>query len=326
MKNIGKDRVLLGVAEARALGEKFLARLGYNAEEAWIICDHVMDAALCGYEYSGLPKLLNVAEHKRQAEGRRPLSVLRETPVSALYDGGNSNGMLAMYRMSEIAIAKARAHGFAVVGINNTWMSGRSAYFAERVARADLVCLHSVSSFRHVAPPGAAAPATGTNPIAFGFPTAKEPFVIDMSTSAFPGTQLLFYERRGEQLPEGVALDAQGVPTRDPSLAHAFLPFGGHKGFGLALAMQSLGILAGSGRDVMKIYGHLIIAMKPDLLVPLDEFKADMSRMLAEVKSVPRQPGVNEIRLPSERAFAERERRRSEGIEIDVAIYEALRG
>ena len=255
---------------------------------------------------------------------RRPMRALRETPVSALFDGGNNNGMVTMYRATQVAIAKAREHGLAVVGVNNSWVSGRSAYYVEMVARAGLVGIHSVSSRIHVSAPGSAGPATGTNPIAFAFPTLDEPFVIDLGTSAFMGTDLIFQERRSAVLPEGVAIDAQGRPTRDPAQVHAILPFGGYKGFALALAMQALGVLAGSGLGDDKTYGYLIMAIKPDLLLPLDDFRRDMSEMLARVKATPRQPGVDEIRLPGERAYRERARNSREGIEIDRKIYDAL--
>ena len=148
--------------------------------------------------------------------------------------------------------------------------------------------------------------------------------MIDLGTSAFMGTDLIFQERRKAVLPEGVAIDAQGQPTRDPAQVHAILPFGGYKGFALALAMQALGVLAGSGLGDDKTYGYLIMAIKPDLLVPLDDFRRDMSEMLASVKATPRQPGVDEIRLPGERAFRERARSLREGIEIDRKIYDAL--
>jgi LDH2 family malate/lactate/ureidoglycolate dehydrogenase len=203
-------------------------------------------------------------------------------------------------------------------------MSGRSAHYVETLARADLIGIHSVSSWIHVAAPGSSGPATGTNPIAFGFPTLDEPLVIDLGTAAFMGTDLIFQERRNALLPEGVAIDAQGRPTRDPAQVHALLPFGGYKGFALALAMQALGVLAGSGLGDDKTYGYLIIAIKPDLLVPQDTFRRDMSAMLARVKATPRQPGVDEIRMPSERAFRERARARREGIEIDRKIYDKL--
>ncbi|MBI2291055.1 MAG: Ldh family oxidoreductase [Betaproteobacteria bacterium] len=244
--------------------------------------------------------------------------------MSALFDGGNNNGMVAMYRATQVAITKAREHGFSVVGVNNSWVSGRSAHYVEMVARADLIGIHSVSSRIHVAAPGSSGPATGTNPIAFAFPTLHEPFVIDLGAAAFMGTDLIFQERRSAVLPEGVAIDVQGRPTRDPAQVHAILPFGGYKGFALALAMQALGVLAGSGLGDDKTYGYLIMAIKPDLLLPLDDFRHDMSEMLARVKATPRQPGVGEIRMPSERAFRERARSLREGIEIDRKIYDAL--
>src|SRR5450759_2677399 len=76
MDNISQERVRLSVAEARELAEQALGRIGYDAEEARIVADHVIDAALCGYEYSGLPKILNVAEHRRLREPRRPMRAL----------------------------------------------------------------------------------------------------------------------------------------------------------------------------------------------------------------------------------------------------------
>jgi len=326
MQTLTIDRVRLSADEAQALAEATLRRAGYDQEEARIVADHVMDAALCGYEYSGLPKILNVVEHKRFREPRRKIRAVHETPVSARLDGGNHNGMVGVYRAARVAIEKSKAQGIAVVGINNTWMSGRSAHYTEMAAREGLICMHSVSTYRHVAPPGAASPATGTNPISFAFPTDGEhPFVVDVGTSAFMGTDLAFRVRRKEQLPEGVALDRDGRPTRDPARVAMLLPLAGHKGFALALAMQALGVFAGSAEDAQGVYGYLFVAMKPDLLVPADQFKCQMSAMLAEVKAARKQPGVTDIRLPSEHSFATRKRLRREGIEIDRHIYEALK-
>ena len=324
MEKISPDRVRLSAAEALVLAVQSCERIGYDKAEATIIAHHVVDAALCGYEYSGLPKILNVAEHRLLRQPRRTMRALHETPVSALFDGGNNNGMVAMYRATQAAIAKAGERGFAVVGVNNSWVSGRSAHYVEMVARAGLIGIHSVSSRIHVAAPASKGPATGTNPIAFSFPTLHDPLVIDLGAAAFMGTDLIFQERRNAVLPEGVAIDADGRPTRDPAQVHAILPFGGYKGFALALAMQALGVLAGSGLGADKTYGYLIMAIKPDLMLPLDEFRRDMSEMLARVKATPRQPGVDEIRLPGERAFRERERLTREGIEIDRQIYDAL--
>jgi LDH2 family malate/lactate/ureidoglycolate dehydrogenase len=321
------DRIHLSVAEARALGEQALQGIGYPADEAAIIADHVIDAALCGYEYSGLAKILNIPDHRRFRMPRRPMSVIRETEVSTLFDGGNNNGMLALYSAAKAVIAKAEARGFAVVGVTNSWMSGRSAYFVEMIARADLAVLHTVSARRGVAPLGGIAPALGTNPIAMAVPAAGDPLVLDMGTSAYMLTELMLRERLGEPLPEGVALDAAGKPTRDPAAARrgAILPFAGHKGFGLAFMMQAMGVLAGSALDPDEDDGYLFVAWKPDLLMPLEDVKRDLAALVARVKATPRQEGVDEIRLPGERAFKTRARLAREGIEIDCLVHDALK-
>jgi LDH2 family malate/lactate/ureidoglycolate dehydrogenase len=318
------DRIHLSVTEARALSERALLGLGYDAGEARIVADHMLDAALCGYEYSGLAKILNIPEHRRFREPRRPMALVRESEVSALYDGGNNVGMLAMYHAARAAIAKAAVHGFAVLAVTNSWMSGRSAYYVEMIARADLVAIHTAAAGLAVAPAGGLRPALGTNPIAFGMPSATGPVVFDMGTSAFMMTDLALRERMGQLLPEGVAIDSAGRPTRDPAAARegAVLPFGGYKGFGLALMVAALGLLAGpeAGDD-----GYLFVVFKPDLLLPLDQYKRAVSELVDRIKSTPRLPGVEEIRIPGERGFRCRERLSAEGIEIDRLVHDRLR-
>jgi len=319
------ERIHLSVADARELSERAMRGIGYDAEEARILADHAIDAALCGYEYSGLPKLLNVADYPRFKLPRSPLRVVKETSVSVLYDGGNQSGMLGMYYATRTVIERARAHGLALVAISNIWMSGRSAYYVEMVARAGLIGIHTVAAPPMVAPPGGAKPALGTNPIAFGFPLEGDPLVIDLGTSAFMGTDLQFRQRLGIPLPEGVAIDEQGRPTTDARAARrgAILPFGGHKGYALALATHALGVLC-SGADEWEGAGYLFIAFKPDLFVSLPDYQRALAAEIAAIKATPRQDGVDEIRIPGERAYRERARLARGGIEIDRRIQDAL--
>src|SRR5205807_3058690 len=166
----------------------------------------------------------------------------------------------------------------------------------------------------------------GTNPIAFGLPSSRGPVVLDMGTSAFMGTDLAYRERLGQQLPEGVAVDAEGQPTQDPAQARlgALLPFGGYKGFGLAFIVQALGVLAGSALDPDGDDGYLFVVMKPDLLIDPDDFKEQIRALIDRIKATPRQPGFSEIRIPGERAFRSRERALRDGIEIDLVVHEQL--
>ena len=323
---MSSDRIHLSVDEARALGERALRGIGYDEEDARIVADHVIDAALCGYEYSGLAKILNIPEHPRFAQPRRPMRILRETEVSALYDGGNNNGMIAMYHAAKATIAKAASHGIAVVGVTDSWMSGRSAYFVEMIARADLVAIHTASSGAAVAPYGGRRAVLGTNPIAFAVPGADGPLILDMGTSAFMGTDLALRVRLGAPLPEGVAIDRDGRPTRDAKEARdgALLPFGGHKGFGLGLIVAAFGLLGGATLGADKSDGYIFIAFRPDLLVPLADLKRELTALIERVKAVPPLPGFSEIRIPGEQSAKNRARLTREGLEIDRLVYDRL--
>ncbi len=325
MQPEGQDRVRLAAEEARALSVRALAGAGCDTQQAQVLADHMLDAALCGYEYSGLPKILNVAEFMAQRPPLGPLELRRDTPMSVLLDGMGHNGMFTVMRATQMVIARAAAHGFGLVGVNNTWMSGRGAYFMEAVARAGLIGMLAISSRPQVAPPGAAKAAIGTNPIAFGFPTEGDPLLIDMGTSSLMFTDLALRARRGEPLPEGKAIDAQGCPTTDPQAAMngAALSFGGHKGFALALAMKALGVLAGSGQD-RDGAGYLVMAIQPELMMPLADYRRELSQALAVIRATARQPGVDAIRIPSDRSYAQRRENLAIGIVIDRHVYESL--
>ncbi len=109
----------------------------------------------------------------------------------------------------------------------------------------------------------------------------------------------------------------------------ALLPFGGkeggYKGFGLALAMDALGALSLGVRSEDAASGYVFIAIKPELFLPLEDYRQEISRRIAVIKATPRRPGVDEIRIPGERAYRTRALLTKAGIEIDRRILAALR-
>jgi L-2-hydroxycarboxylate dehydrogenase (NAD+) len=314
--------------EARALGERALASVGFDADEARIITDHLVDAALCGYEFAGLPRVLTIAEDPRTRQARTPIKVVRETKLSLLLDGGNHSGYYAVNHATERAIEKARAAGVAIVGMHNTYLSGRNAYYLEKIARAGLVGIHIASALPVVLPLGGTRPALGTNPLAMGFPSRHGPVIFDMGTASLMRGDVIFHARIGRELPEGVALDAAGHPTRDAkeALRGGILPFGGHKGYGLSFAIQAMCLLAGAAlpRNQVQDYGFLFVVFDPELLIPADQFKSQVEELIRKVKATPLRPGYSEILIPSERAFREREKRRKEGLPLALPVYEKL--
>jgi LDH2 family malate/lactate/ureidoglycolate dehydrogenase len=318
----------LSVADATALGQRALERVGYSGEDARIIVDQLIDNSLSGYRFAGLPRILAIAGDDKTRQARAPVTLVHETPNSALLDGGNTVGYIVAYRAAEIAIDKARKVGMASVGAYNSYYSGRNAYFVEKVVREGLVALHIASAKPRVLPPGGARPALGTNPICFGFPSEEGPVIFDMGTAALMWGDVMLHEKLGLELPEGIGFDEAGRATRDPAatLRGGVGTFGGYKGYGLSFAVQALGLLAGAAlaRGEVQDYGFLFWVVDPDIMLPGGDFTKQMSELVRKIKATPRQPGVDEIRIPSERARRERERRRIEGILVDRAVIDAL--
>ena len=323
----GSER--LTVAEASRLGIEALRRLGYTPDEARIITAHLVDSALCGYTFAGLPRILAMASNRKAAEQRHPIRMVHETPASALIDGGNNVGYLAAYRGAMVAIDKARYCGLSAVGVYNSYYSGRGAYYVEKIVAAGLIGLHAASAQPKIVPPGGAEPILGTNPICFGFPCLSGPVIFDAGTAAIMGGELSMRALLGESLPDGIAFDAAGRPTRDPkeALKGGVSPFGGHKGYGLSLAVQALGLLAGAtlARGSVRDYAFFFLAIDPHIMGPAQSFEGEMARLVADIKGSRRQPEVDEIRIPFERARRERERRRQDGIVLDRRITDAIR-
>src|SRR5262249_59643402 len=157
-------------------------------------------------------------------------------------------GYLVAHRATRLAIDKANASGIAIVGANETWYTGMLSYYAEMMAAEGLVSMMASNTSPWVAPHGASEGRFGTNPICFGFPGAADPVIWDVGTAAIIHADVTLHGRLGRELPEGVAFDAHGHPTRDPPppLAGAFAAWGGAKGSGLGLLLQLLRTLARS--------------------------------------------------------------------------------
>lgn len=321
--------VRLSVSEAQALGEQALRKVGFTREEAATIATHLVDASLWGYEFAGLPRISVIAERPELKKPRTPLAIIKESPVSALLDGGNNVGYINILRAAEIAIDKARKSGIAIIGVRNSWFSGRNAYYMEKIARAGFAAIYTASSTPTVAPPGARRKALGTNPMAIALPGKVNPFIFDTGTASVMSGELTLKAFLGEAFPEVVGIDKDGTPTRVARdlIDGGVYPFGGHRGYGLSIAIQALGLMAGArmrNGDVSD-FAHLFIVFDPELFMPTEQFTSELEELLLKIKNLPRQPGVAEIRIPSERGFREREVRRKQGILVNKLVVERLR-
>lgn len=315
----------LDVAEARALSEDILCRCGFDAAEAAEITDVLVEAHLWGRPTSGLGHLRHVV---RAAADRKPITVVREDSRSVLLDGGNNPGFLVAGRAMRMAIAKAKETGLATAAARNAYLGGINGYYAGMAARQDLIGLVTISSGKRVAPAGGIDPLFGTNPLAVAIPTLDEPIVLDFATASTNVGSLHRAERLGAEIAPGLAIGPDGAPTTDPAaaLAGAILPFGGHKGSGLAMIVQCLGMLAGGAvvPTGIRDFGYFLMAIDPSLFMPVEDYKARTSELVEMMHASRPSTAGDAVRVPGERSLRERERRLVEGIDLDDGLYKEL--
>ena len=320
----------LTLTEATDLALRALTRAGMSAENARITADHLVEAALCGHEFSSLPRVIALAEALRDRPPAKATRVIRENHCSALLDGGDNVAYVVSINAIDKAIEIARKNGVAVVCANNTWFSGRLAYYVERAARQGFIAMHTTNGTARVAPHGGVDRLMGTNPFAIAFPSEDDPIVIDIGTSQTTWGDVVLAGAKGVALPDGVAVNPSGQPTTTPqeALDGAILPWGGARGSGLALAVQLLGILAGSELviDDISNYGLFFMVIDPRLFMPSDQFPARVSAFRQIVTANRAQTGASAVRVPGDSSQQKRRANLEKGvISLDDKVYTRLR-
>lgn len=234
------------------------------------------------------------------------------------------------YEAGEAAlIGAARSQGIAMLGITNAYACGVLGYFTARLADQGLVALMFANASSTMAPWGGKTPFFGTNPWSMAAPRQGAPLILDSSSSATAYVNLAKAAAKGEALPPGWALDAEGRPTTDAdaALKGSIAPAGGHKGGALALMVEVLAAgLTGAhfshqasslGDDFggPPRLGQTLIAIQPGRA----GFAARVEGLLADMSA---QPGV---RIPGDRRHANRAHLAREGVAVDDALLAQLR-
>lgn len=319
----------LTLTEAHELAAATLTRIGVPTDQADVVAAHLVHAASVGHTFAGLPRLAALAEVIKVRGPGGEITVLSETPQSAVIDGADVNGYVTSVIGMDKAIEKAEATGVGIVAVRNSWYSGLLSYYVERAAKKGLIGFHAANSTARVAPHGGADRIFGTNPMAFGFPADGDPLIVDFSSAQMAWGDVLYHEKLGRLLPEGIAVDPDGKPTLDPTLAlaGAILPWGGPRGLGIGTIVQVLGILAGSPPIMHEKggWGYFFMAFNPELLMPLGDFKANVSALREAVEASRPAEGNDAVRMPGTGSRNRRKETLARGyIELDDEIYHSI--
>jgi L-2-hydroxycarboxylate dehydrogenase (NAD+) len=305
----------------------------FNDSDTTRIVDYLLWAEMSGIKTQGLVKMTGT-EPLQDIQPLYNPKIERDTQLSQLIDGGANPAPVVASLATEIAISKAKEHGFAIVGARNTFSSnGAQSYYAEKIAENDLIGFVCSRSPASAAGFGSVEPIFGTNPFSYSFPTNDAPFSFDMATSAMTFYGLVLAKAKNETIPENMAIDKDGNPTTDPAAAMdgAILPFDhSYKGSGLAMMVEMFAgpFINGAWVDnktFKEEWGSLVIAIDPNLLVDVDIFKENASQMIKDIKSARKGVGVDEIRLPGVRSTQQRLEAKASGfVDVDEVILHQL--
>ena len=319
-----------------------MVSLGLPQADAQTVGHLMAEADMQGSDGHGVIRLVPYA--KRILAGGMNLKpnirVVQERTAMALIDGDNGMGHLVMKRATELAIQKARSSGIAWVGSRLSNHAGPASLYARMALQHDMIGLYfAVGNANHLPPWGGMDMLLSTNPISAGIPTAEEPpVVLDMATTVAAYGKVKAKAKRGEMMPQGWMIDRQGQPLLDPNKSGEgfLLPIGEHKGYGLALIVGLLaGTLGGAamGRDVVDFNadhvtvtntGQAILVIDLAAFGDPDHFKHQVDKLVRDIRSSERLPGVERIWLPGEQSHNKRERYTTQGIPVAPTLVSEL--
>lgn len=239
-----------------------LEKLGLAPGDASLVARTLVAANLRGVDSHGVVRLPHYATRLRNGTVRaRPaISARRTGPSAAVVEGDAGMGQLVAARAMQEAIALARETGVGAAVARNSSHCGACAWFVEMAVNEGMIGIALTHTDSIMVPPGMKRIFLGSNPIAFGAPGAREPVIIDMSTTHVAWGKILVARQENKSIPPDWGVDSEGKPTTDPHRVVGLAPTGGHKGYALAMMVEILcAQLAGVpfGRHVTKMYGEL---------------------------------------------------------------------
>jgi hydroxycarboxylate dehydrogenase B len=333
--------VTIRAAPLRAVARAIVGAAGSQPDEAALVAGQLVESNLTGHDSHGvglLPRYVEVFRLGRLRPNQHA-SIAADTGPLLTLDGNMGYGQVIAYEAMQLGIERARQWGVAVVALANSHHIGRIGHWAEQCVAAGMVSMHYVNAISQpvVAPFGGRDARFVTNPFCVGLPRpGGEPIVLDFATSRIAMGKVRLARNRGVEVGPDTLLDGHGQPTCDPNVMYrlpfgALLPFGEHKGYGLAVICELLGGALTGGRTLHErtpgrevINNMLTVIIDPQRLGTGANFAAELAQFEAWVKASPLAPGVDRVRLPGEPEQEHRRERHANGIPIDRITWEEI--
>ncbi len=322
---------------------RILEAAGSSAAEARQVADNLVMANLSGHDSHGIGMIPRYIESIQEG-GLQPNAAIKvnvDGGAMLAIDGQHGYGQVVGVQAMELAMERAAQHGSCIMALGQAHHLGRIGHFAEMAVARGLVSIHFVNVLSRpvVAAWGGSDGRFGTNPCCIGIPLeGREPFVLDFATSRVAQGKMRVAHNEGREVPEGYLIDEHGRPTTDPGvvvvpqsngLLGALLPFGEHKGYGMAIACELLGgALSGGGtwhrkpdmrREVLN--GMVAILIDPRRLGTGESFEQEAAAFMDWLKQSPPAQGFDAVRIAGDPEREARIKRERDGILVDEQTW-----
>lgn len=320
-----------------------LASQGVPEQDAGKVAELMVEADILGHDTHGVFRLRQYLARLRDGgcNPKAQIKIAHEAAATAVIDGDNGLGHLAMSVACDMAMNKARKAGIGWVGVRRGNHAGPLALYVRPQAETGMIGMAAaVGSANHVPPFGGTDLLLGTNPIAISAPSGgPDPFVLDMASTVAAMGKIKVLAQRGEAMPEGWMVGRDGAPLTDPERRSEgfLLPIGGPKGFGLSVAIGLMaGVLNGAafGSDVVDFTndttsetntGQFVMALNIAAFgMATDHFAETAARVFDEMRASPPLPGHDPVRLPGEGKSVVVAKRRENGLTLNPALRRDL--
>lgn len=334
--------------------KEIFMKMGCSEKDSEVIADVFLAAELRDHASHGMLRIRDYYElWKAGRINTSPrVTIVHESPSTAVVDGDNAVGMVAARRSMEIAIEKAKVSGTGWVSTRNSNHFGIAGYYAMMALKQDMIGICLTNANPLVAPTFSTSRMLGTNPIAVAIPAMSQPpFVADFATTPIARGKLAVSEKKGEKVPYGFVQDRDGQPSDDPTILKAggsMLTLGGdrvhgsHKGYCLSSVVDifsavfsganfgpfvppSVAYLPVLEKKVGEGTGHFFGAMRIDAFQPAHAFKEKMDEWIETFRSAKPSEGQSKVLIPGDPEREAEERNMNAGIKLVPAIEDDLR-
>ncbi len=321
--------------------KELFSRAGMDEEGAATCADCLVQTNLWGIDSHGVLRVpIYIKRLLSGAMNKAPkIESVKDAGALEVLDGDDGCGYVVGKAAMEKAIEKAEKFSISAVGAIRSNHFGAAALYTKMAAERGMIGIAMTNVVPNMVVPGGSKPVIGNNPIAISVPTFGDfPFTLDISMSAVAGGKLLLASKKGEKIPLDWATDKDGRPTDDPDkgFAEFLLPLGGHKGYGLALAVDLLsGLITGGSflHDLRGLYknsdepsrsGHFFLVINPLALMDQADFKERMASFYKQIKESPMWDESAEMLMPGEIEYRTDLKRRKEGLTLPPDLVTEL--